>query len=93
MSHIHNKYLGFSMPSTDSKQIIHNAGAFYLPPRSILVVNIQTPTELDTQHIYTLDTSDDLPLGLIPLAVDHKINHIYPKLLSIPILNTAYDRV
>ena len=50
-------------------------------------------TESDTQHIYTFDTSDDLPLGLILLAVDHKIDHKYPKSLSIPMLNTAYNRV
>ena len=51
---------------------------------------VQAPTELDTQHIYTLNTSDDNTLDLIPLAADHKINHKYPKLLNIPILNTAY---
>ena len=27
------------------------------------------------------------------LAVNHKINHKYPKLLSIPILNTMYENV
>ena len=81
------------MYSAESKPIIHNAGAFHLQPRSISVIMIQTPTALDTQHIYQLDTSDNLPLGLIPLAVDHKINHKYPKSLSIPILNTAYDTV
>ena len=54
---------------------------------------VQTQTELDTQHIYTPDSSPDLPLGLVSLAFDHKIDHKYSKLLSIPILNTAYDRV
>ena len=53
---------------------------------------VQTPTELDTQCIYALDTSDDLPLALLPLVVDHKINHKYPKLLCKPILITSYDR-
>ena len=32
----------------------------------------------------------NLPLGIIPLAVDHRINHKYLKLLNIPILNMAY---
>ena len=36
--------------------------------------NGSTSTELHTQHIY----SHDLPLGLIPLVVDHKIDHKYP---------------
>ena len=54
---------------------------------------VQTPTELDMQHIYTLDVGNNLPLGIIPLAVDHKIDQKYPKSLNIPILNTTYDRV
>ena len=44
-------------------------------------------------NTFTCLTLDDLPLGLIPLAVDHKINHKYQRLLSIPTLNTACDRV
>ena len=52
---------------------------------------VQTLTELDTQQIYTLDARDDLPLGLIPLVVDHKTDHKYPQLLCVPILNTVYD--
>ena len=72
------------MSSTDSKPITCNVGAFYLQPRSISVIMIQTPTDLNTQCIYALNTS---------LAVYHKINHKYPKSLSIPILNTTYNRV
>ena len=32
-------------------------------------------------------------LDSISLSVDQKINHNYPKLLNMPILNTAYNRV
>ena len=51
---------------------------------------VWAPTELDMQQIYTLNTTDDLPLGLIPSMTDHKIDHKYPKYLSVPILNTTY---
>ena len=44
------------------------------------------------KHIYTFDASIDLPFSLIPLTVDYKINHKYPKALGIPMLNSAYDR-
>ena len=54
---------------------------------------VQPPTELDTHHIYALVSCNDLPLVLILLAVDHKIDHKYPKSLSIPIFNTAYNGV
>ena len=81
------------MPSKDKKPINHNAGAFYLQSRSISVITVQTATPLITQHIYALNASNDLPLGLISLAVDHKFNHIYLKSLCKPIPNTKYDRV
>ena len=48
---------------------------------------------IKSQHMYELDSSDDLPDGLIPLAVNHKVNHTYSKLLKIPVLNTSYKRV
>ena len=92
MHHIKNKYLCTSMPSTDSKPIIYNAGEFYLQPRSISVRMVQTPTELDTQHIYSLDASGDHPLSITPLVFEQKINHKYPKSLCIPILNAAHKR-
>ena len=49
----------------DTKPIIHNVGAFYLQPRSIPVITVQMPTELNTQHIYALDTSNYLALVLL----------------------------
>ena len=66
-------------------------GEINLQAVSISVIMFQTPNELDEQHIYVLDASDDLPLGLIPLAVDHKNDPKYPKLLSIPVMNTTYE--
>ena len=54
---------------------------------------VQMSNELDTQHIYILDASDDLPLGLIPSIVNHKTDHKGPKLLIIPMLNNTYNRV
>ena len=37
--------------------------------------------------------ANDLPLVLIPLAVDQKSNHKYSKLFNIPILNTVHSKV
>ena len=34
--------------------------------------------KLDTKHLYKLGATDDLPSGIIPLAVDQKIDHKYP---------------
>ena len=73
--------------------IIQNTGALQLPLRSISVIEVQAPTEINAQHIYQLNPSDDLLSDIIALAVNHKIHHKYPRLLNISLHNTEYDRV
>ena len=75
-----------STVSSKQEPIKQNWGALQFPPRSTSVIAVQTPTELNTKHIYQLNASEDLPSGIIPLAVDHRIDHKYPKLLNIPLL-------
>ena len=77
-----NNYLCTSIPSKFTKPIIGNSGTFYPQSRSVSVITIQAPTDLNPKHIYKLSTSDNLPDGLIPLAVDHKVDHKYAKLLT-----------
>ena len=38
-----------------------------------------------------MNATDDLPSGIILLAVDCRIDHKYPKLLNKPLLNTKYN--
>ena len=89
----HNNYLCTIIALTVTNLMVWNAGAFYLQPSSMSIITIWAPTKLKPQYIYKQSTSDDLLLGLIPLAVHHRINHKYPKLLSIPILNMAYNKI
>ena len=84
---LNNKFLCTSIPSSNMKPIICKSGSVMLPPRSVSVISVKTPTELTTRHLYQLDTADNLPSGIIPLAVDHIIDHKYHKLLRIPLLS------
>ena len=45
---------------------------------------MQAPMELDMKHIYHFDVTVNLPSGIIPLAVYHKIDHKHSELLNIP---------
>ena len=58
-----------------------------LPDRSVSVISVKAPIELNTRHLYQLDATDNLLSGIIPLAVDHKTGHKYPKLPFILLLN------
>ena len=70
--------------------IVQNAGALKLPPRSISVISVKAPIKLNTKHINPVNATDDLLSGIIPLAVDHKMDHKYLKLLKIPLFNTEH---
>ena len=88
-----SNYLCTSIPPKLTKLIVQNTGAFYLQPRSVSVITVQAPMELKPQQIYDLNTSNDLLDGLILLAIHHKTNHKYHKLLNTSVLNASYNRV
>ena len=56
---------------------------------SVSVTGIKTPTLCNTNNVYECNFSTfQLPEGVIPLDVLHRIDHKTPQNLSIPILNT-----
>ena len=73
--------------------LIQNARALKLPPRSICIIAVQAPSELNTKYIYQLNATDDLLSGIIPLAVNHTIDHKFPQLMNIPLLNIEYAAI
>ena len=54
-------------------------------------MSVNASTELNTRYLYQLDATDNLPPDIVPLAVDHTIDHKYPKLLKIPLLNIEHN--
>ena len=80
-----SNYLCTSILSKVTKHIIWNAGAFYLKARSVSSITDQATIALKPKHICGFNAHDDLPDGLIPLAVEHMVNHKYPNLLWIPV--------
>ena len=60
-----------------------------LPPMSILVAGIKPPEAPDVNNLYELNFDTfQIPKGVIPLDVLHRIDHKTPGNLTIPILNT-----
>ena len=47
-----NKCLSTSTPSPKMEHTIENAGALSLPLRSICVIEVQAPTDMNTKHVY-----------------------------------------
>ena len=64
-------------------------GKVNLPPMSISIVGIKTPTLQNSYNLYELNLDTfQLPQGIIPVDVLHRIDHKTPHSLSAPILNT-----
>ena len=88
----HNiKYLCTSTASSVTNPLIYNAGALttkkHISNNSTGTNWAKYTTYLSTQHQWWST------IRLLPLTVYHRIYNKYPKLLSIPILNTAHDAV
>ena len=62
-----------------------------MPSRGVPLITLKAPTELNARYLYQLDAADNLPPSIIPLAVDQKIDHKYPKLLRIPLLTMEHN--
>ena len=64
-------------------------GKVILPPMSVSVVRVKMPEVLDINNLYELNLDTfQLPKGVIPLDIIHRIDHKTPKNLHVPILNT-----
>ena len=87
--HIIINFLCTSTASSNTAPIVQNSRTFMLPPGIISVISVQAPTELDTKHLCQLDAIGDLASGIIPLALDHKIELQYHKLLKTPLFIDA----
>ena len=69
--------------------ILKIKGKVTLPPMSISVVGVKVLEVPDINNLYELNLIlFQLPKGVIPLDVLHRIDHKTPKNLTIPILNT-----
>ena len=56
---------------------------------SVSVISVKLPPLLNTNDVYELNFNTfQLPEGVIPLDIPHKVNHKTPQNLNIPILNT-----
>ena len=67
--------------------ILKTKGKVNLPPVSISIVGIKTPTLQNHLYELNLDTFQ-LPDSIILLDILHRIDHKTPQSLSVPILNT-----
>ena len=51
----HNKkFLYTSIPSSNAEPITFNSGSVMLPPRSVSLISVKAPTELNTRHLCQL---------------------------------------
>ena len=63
-----------------------------LPPMSVSVVSVKTPSLCNTNHLHKLNcTTFQLPEGVISLDVIHRVDHKTPQNLNILLLNTNHS--
>ena len=86
---INGEMIANAILQTANSPILKTKGKITLPPMSISIVGIKTPTLQNTYNLYELNFDIfQLPEGVIPLDVLHRINHKTPQSLNVPIFNT-----
>ena len=79
-----------NISQTTTNPILKTKGKVSLPPLSVSVVEIKIPTVPNTNNLYELNFETfQLPEGVIPLDVLHRMDHKAPKTLNTPIMNTT----
>ena len=78
-----------AIPQVTNNPIIKTKGKTTFPPKSVSVISVKMPPFCNTNNIYELNFSTfQLPGGVIPLYVLHRVDHKTPQNLNIPMLNT-----
>ena len=78
-----------AISQTVNSPLLKTKGKVTLPPSSNSIVGIKTPIIQNTNILYELNVDTfQLPKGIIPLDVLHRVDHKTPQSLNIPILNT-----
>ena len=78
-----------SISQATTNPILKIKGKITIPPISISAVEMKMSAVPDTTNLYELNFDTfQLPVGVIPLDILHRIDHKTPKTLNIPIMNT-----
>ena len=86
---INGEMIAEAISQITDNPILKTKGKFTLPPMSVSVVGVKTPTLCNTNNVYEVNFDTfQLPEGVIPLVVLHRVDHKMPQNLNIPILNT-----
>ena len=85
---INGKMIAQAISQAINSPILKMKGKITLPPMSISIVAIKTPTLHNTSSLYELNFDTfELPEGVVLLDIVHRVDHKTPQSLNIPILN------
>ena len=85
---INGEMIAQAISQTKVNPILKAKGKITLPPMSISVIAIKTPTLHNTNYLYELNFNKfELPESVVPLDVVPRVDHKTPQSINIPILN------
>ena len=85
---IHGEMIAQAISQTIINPVIKTKGKITLPPLSISVIAVKTLTLHNANNMYELNFDTfELPAGVVPLDMMHRVHHTTPQSLNIPILN------
>ena len=68
-------------------------GKVILKPNSITLIAVKTPRIPNTNIMYGVDSKFQIPEGIMPLDMLHRVDHKMPRELNIHIFNTSSSSI
>ena len=85
---INGEMIAQAISQTVTNPIIKTKGKITLPLCLFSIIAVKTPTLHNTKNLYKLNFDTfELPEGVIPLDIVHRVDHKIPQSLNIPIHN------
>ena len=76
-----------------TRQLAKIKGQYTIQNRSVTWIMVKSPPYVNHGSLHDIQFDRQLPSGIIPLNITHKLNHQHPTELLIPLLNISNKEV
>ena len=90
---IKDQFLANSISQGATKQLAKMKGQYNMQGRSVKWITVKSQPQLNHDSIHGIQFNRQLPSGIVPLDITHKLNHKHPRKLLIPLLNISHNEV
>ena len=90
---IKGQFIANSISQGTTKQLAKTKGQYTMQRKSVTWITVKSPPHLNHESLHEILFNRQLPSGIVPLDIIHKLNHRHLRELLIPLLNISHREV